>query len=159
LGFIGRNGLLITPYGSFVHIGTLLLDKEVDNYDNACEKSCSKCNRCIECCPTHAIEEAYCVNANHCIAYQTIENKKPDFQLLKKEPWIYGCDICQDVCPENRNIPTNENLVSESSLLLQLNFEQLSQLSQTEFMHYFRDSGIKRRKHSIFMEIIKNKEQ
>lgn len=159
LGFIGRNGLLITPYGSFVHIGTLLLDKEVDNYDNACEKSCSKCNRCIECCPTHAIEEAYCVNANHCIAYQTIENKKPDFQLLKKEPWIYGCDICQDVCPENRNIPTNENLVSESSLLLQLNFEQLSQLSQTEFKHYFRDSGIKRRKHSIFMEIIKNKEQ
>lgn len=159
LGFIGKNGLLITPYGSFVHIGTLLLDKEVDNYDKTCEKSCSNCNRCIECCPTHAIEEAHCVNANHCIAYQTIENKNPDLQILNKESWIYGCDVCQEVCPANRNIPTNEDLVSESSLLLQLTFEQLSQLSQTEFNHYFRDSGIKRRKHSIFMEIIKNKEQ
>lgn len=159
LGFIGKNSLLITPHGSFVHIGTLLLDQQADKYDNASQNSCQNCTRCIDSCPTHAIEEAHFVNANRCLSYQTIENKNPDYQLLKREPWIYGCDICQEVCPHNKNAQNNERLVSESSLLLQLDFERLSQLTETEFAHYFSQSGIKRRRYATFMEIIKNKEQ
>lgn len=157
LGHIGKNGLLITAQGSFVHIGTILIDKECDHYDQPCKNNCGTCNKCIQNCPTQAIEEAHCINASKCISYQTIENKNPDYQLLKEQTWIYGCDICQEVCPYNQKIRNNETIISETSLFLQLNMEELENLSEEDFRHYFQRSGIKRRKYKIFKEIIKNR--
>ncbi|MEK6282876.1 MAG: tRNA epoxyqueuosine(34) reductase QueG [Acidobacteriota bacterium] len=106
LGWIGKHTNLITPeYGSWVFIGELLLNIELEYDDATVEDHCGTCTLCIDACPTHAITEPYVVDSNKCVSYATIELREPEIApdvAEKLEGWLYGCDICQDVCPWNR---------------------------------------------------------
>src|SRR6185436_14293573 len=106
LGWIGKHtNLITTDYGSWVFIGELLLNLELE-YDLATvEDHCGTCTLCIDACPTQAITEPYVVDSNKCISYATIELRDPEIPsgvASSLEGWLYGCDICQDVCPWNR---------------------------------------------------------
>ncbi|MFT4645932.1 MAG: epoxyqueuosine reductase, partial [Planctomycetota bacterium] len=104
LGWIGKNSLMLTKgKGSYFFLSELIIDLELE-YDNPYTKDyCGTCTKCIDACPTDAIFEPYQVDASKCISYFTIELKEeiPQEMKGKFEDWIFGCDICQDVCPIN----------------------------------------------------------
>ena len=106
LGWLGKHSNVITPeFGSWVFIGELLLNLELDCDDDQIEDHCGTCTLCIDACPTAAITEPYVVDSNKCISYATIELRTPELPQEiedKLSGWLYGCDICQDVCPWNR---------------------------------------------------------
>lgn len=104
LGFIGKNGTLITnEYGSFVLLGVLLTDLELQYDQPQKTGTCGTCTRCIDACPTKAILKPYTINAGKCVSYLTIEHKGPIPSALKKQIQnrLFGCDTCQEVCPYN----------------------------------------------------------
>jgi epoxyqueuosine reductase len=102
LGFRGKNTNLLTSIGSFVFLGALLTSVELD-VDEPVQKGCGACRLCIDACPTNALDEAYHLAAERCIAYLTIEHRGPIDEELRPRmgEWVFGCDICQDVCPYN----------------------------------------------------------
>lgn len=149
LGFIGKNTLLIIPgKGSYFFLGELIIDMELD-YDAPVSENCGDCTRCLRSCPTNAIEKPYRLNASMCISYQTIENKgeiSPDI-LPNLRNNVYGCDICQKVCPWNRDATahnTPEFLPTDDFLSLDL--EQLLEMNEDRWRHIFRHSAVKRAK-------------
>jgi len=104
LGFIGKNTTLITPqYGSYVLLGEILTNLELE-YDQPADGTCGTCTRCIDACPTKAFAGPRELDAKRCISYLTIEHKGPIPQEFHKPManWIFGCDICQEVCPYNK---------------------------------------------------------
>lgn len=105
LGFIGKNGQLIHPlYGSRIFIAHIFTPANIEgNRRKPIPQACGTCKRCIEACPTLAIVKPFVIDSNRCIAYWTIEAKKdiPAFILKKNDGWVFGCDICTDVCPYN----------------------------------------------------------
>jgi len=110
LGFIGENTLLINKkYGSYVFIANICtsLQPPAENIKETISYKCGNCKKCIEACPTQALLHNKTLNASKCISYLTIEKKKNDLSCLsiKNINYIYGCDICQKVCPYNSNIP------------------------------------------------------
>jgi epoxyqueuosine reductase len=109
LGFVGKNTMLIRPrQGSFFFLGELLLTAEFDAYDTPHrETMCGSCMRCQMACPTDAFPQPYVLDAGRCISYHTIENKGaiPMDLRAKFGNWIYGCDVCQEVCPFQRFAP------------------------------------------------------
>ncbi len=151
IGFIGKNSLLIIPNkGSYFFLGELIIDLELD-YDKPISQNCGNCTRCIDSCPTKAIEKPYRINANRCISYQTIENKSeiaPDIvpQLNNN---VYGCDICQKVCPWNRFAkPHTTADFIPSETFLSLDMEKLSEMDEATFKCVFKKSAVKRAKFS-----------
>lgn len=110
LGWIGRNSLLITPqYGSFVHLGELVISDVVDTYDQPfTESRCGSCRACIEHCPTGAIGEERMIDARRCIACRTIERADSSDEI-DLDGWIFGCDACQLACPYNQHAPLHRN--------------------------------------------------
>lgn len=149
LGFIGKNTLLIIPgKGSYFFLGELIIDIELD-YDEPVTENCGDCTRCLRSCPTNAIEEPYRLNATRCISYQTIENKgeiAPEIVPNLRNN-VYGCDICQKVCPWNRdamshNIPE----FMPSDAFLKLDLEQIMEMDEDRWNHIFRQSAVKRAK-------------
>ncbi len=106
LGWLGKHTNVITPeYGSWVFIGELLLNLELEYDTQQIEDHCGSCTLCIDACPTGAINEPYVLDSNKCISYATIELRADEIPVGVKdnlEGWLYGCDICQDVCPWNR---------------------------------------------------------
>lgn len=151
LGFVGKNTLLIIPgKGSYFFLGELIIDIELD-YDKPISQSCGSCRRCIDGCPTGAIESVHHLNANKCISYQTIENKweiSPDIIPLLSNN-VYGCDICQKVCPWNRFAKphtTIEFIPNEEFLSLDL--DKLKTLDEETYRNIFRKSAIKRAKYT-----------
>lgn len=149
LGFIGKNTLLIIPgKGSYFFLGELIIDIELD-YDEPVTENCGDCTRCLRSCPTNAIEEPYRLNATRCISYQTIENKgeiAPEIVPNLRNN-VYGCDICQKVCPWNRdamshNIPE----FMSSDAFLKLDLEQILEMDEDRWNHIFRQSAVKRAK-------------
>jgi epoxyqueuosine reductase len=151
LGWIGKHTNLITrEYSSWVFLGELLLSIELD-YDNYIEADhCGTCTACIEACPTEAIVEPYLLDATRCISYGTIElrsDELPEPIRSNLEGWVFGCDICQDVCPWSRfSKPTAETQFEPRPGILKPNLQELINLSQEEFSARFQRSAVKRAK-------------
>ncbi len=150
LGWMGKNANLIHPKnGSFFFIAELILDLELTP-DGPIKDYCGTCTKCIDACPTEAIVEPYLVDGSKCISYLTIELKDqilPNEFKGKMENWMFGCDICQDVCPWNRfSKPHNEPRLNPKSKLLDLNHNDWSELTEMTFKELFKLSAVKRTK-------------
>jgi len=151
LGWIGKHTNVITrEMGSWVFLGELILDVEADSYDESAEDHCGTCTACIEACPTGAITEPYVVDSNRCISYATIEHRGeelPEAVAGRLEGWLYGCDICQDVCPWNRfEQPTAENRFEPRKNETSLPFNEILAMTPESYAARFRGSAIKRAK-------------
>jgi len=154
LGWIGKNCLLINPlYGSFVFIGGIILNVELI-YDKPFDKEfCGSCNKCIENCPTNALVAPRILDARKCISYLTIENKEslPEDLRNKFNGYIYGCDICQEICPWNREATnTSEPLFKANNEILKMKKEDWLKIDEKKFLQLFRNSPIKRIKFQRF---------
>jgi epoxyqueuosine reductase len=151
LGWIGKNGNLITKQqGSFFFIATLITDIEL-TYDDAFAKDyCGTCTKCIDACPTNAILDNKIIDGSRCISYFTIELKDmliPNEMKDKFEDWMFGCDICQDVCPWNRfSKPTTEIAFAPIPEILNLNTTEWESLTEESFKKIFKHSPLKRAK-------------
>ncbi len=148
LGWIGKNTNLIHPtLGSFVFIGELIINAEFDKYDTPLPDQCGTCERCLNACPTQALETAHCLNANRCISYLTIESKKdiPTGLAAKLGNRIFGCDTCQNVCPFNQDLDGNKiPEFAPSKSLFEMNFDDWKVMKEDEFEQEFADSPLKR---------------
>ncbi len=151
LGWVGKNGNLITrSHGSFFFIATLITDLPLA-YDNPYVKDyCGTCTRCIDACPTQAIQPDKVINGSQCISYYTIELKDeiiPDDYKGKFDNWMFGCDTCQDVCPWNRfSTPTEVPAFSPFAMIADLKTEDWQALSEESFKKIFKHSPLKRSK-------------
>jgi epoxyqueuosine reductase len=152
LGWIGKNGNLITKQsGSFFFIATLIVDIELD-YDDAFAKDyCGTCTKCIDSCPTEAILENKVIDGSKCISYFTIELKDhliPSEMQGKFQNWMFGCDICQDVCPWNRfSKPHKEIQFTPIPEILNLTTHEWEQMTEETFRKIFKHSPLKRTKY------------
>ena len=152
VAWLGKNGNMIQPKaGSFFFLAEWLCDLEIEP-DGPIKDYCGTCTRCIDACPTNAIEEPYSVNGSKCISYLTIElkdEKLPEKFKNHMENWIYGCDICQDVCPWNRfSVLTTESRFLPQKHLLEMNDEAWNELTEERFRDLFPKSAVKRTKFS-----------
>lgn len=149
LGFIGKNTLLILPkHGSFFFLGEIILDLTLD-YDTPITLNCGSCRKCIDACPTGAIKKPHWLNANKCISYQTIENKGDiDEEIIPNlSNNVYGCDICQKVCPWNRFAkPCVTPEFKPSDTFLSLDRKKLGEMDEENYRLLFRKSAVKRAK-------------
>ena len=152
LGWIGKNANLITrDRGSWVFLGELLLDIALD-YDRHTEPNhCGRCRRCIDACPTGAIVQDGVIDANRCIAYWTIESKQETFPESISQHlngWIFGCDICQEVCPWNVKFAkeTDEPAFQPRTININPDADRLLNLTEEAFRTHYRKSPIKRTK-------------
>ena len=152
-GWIGRNGNLINKEaGSFYFIATLIVDIDL-NYDDPYAKDyCGSCTKCIDTCPTEAIQPNKQINGSKCISYFTIELKDaliPEEMKGKFQDWMFGCDICQDICPWNRfSKPNTEAQFKPIPEILSYSKQQWASLSEEAFKNVFRDSPLKRTKYA-----------
>ncbi len=158
LGSQGKNTNLITRNGSFFFISEIILETELE-YDEATNKDyCGRCTRCIDACPTGALFEPYKIDARKCISYLTIENKGeiPEEFKGKFKNRVFGCDICQDVCPYNKKpVITNEARFFASEELLQMQPNDWHKLDRLKFNKLFKKSPVKRSKYEGFMRNLK----
>ncbi|MDX2189597.1 MAG: tRNA epoxyqueuosine(34) reductase QueG [Bacteroidota bacterium] len=148
LGWIGKHTNLINRnIGSFFFIAEILVDLELTP-DGPIDDYCGTCTKCVDACPTDALSN-YEIDANKCISYLTIELKEaiPDQFKYKMDNWIFGCDICQDVCPWNRfSKPTQELQFQPISLLLKFTKNDWEEITEQTFKELFAKSAIKRTK-------------
>jgi epoxyqueuosine reductase len=153
LGWIGKNSNLITQkVGSFYFIAELIIDLDLE-YDTSTTDHCGTCTACIDSCPTQAIVAPYVVDGSKCISYYTIELKDnlPQEMKGKFEDWIFGCDVCQDVCPWNRfSKPHSEPLFNPNSELLSYTKKDWEEITEDTFKQVFKNSAIKRTKFEGF---------
>ncbi len=151
IGWIGKNGNLINKEsGSFFFIATLIVDISLD-YDNAMVKDyCGSCTKCIDECPTEAILPDKVIDGSKCISYFTIELKDtliPDAMKGKFKNWMFGCDVCQDVCPWNRfSKATTETNFTPIPEILNLSNKNWTELTEESFKSIFKNSPLKRAK-------------
>jgi epoxyqueuosine reductase len=150
LGWIGKHSNLITKeLGSWVFLGEILLNLELE-YDEPMADHCGSCTACIEACPTDAIVEPYVVDSNKCISYATIELRSealPENISANLNGWIYGCDICQDVCPWNRfETPTDEERFAPRLGETSINPDVVELFTPETYAERFRRSAMKRTK-------------
>jgi len=153
LGWIGKNGNLITKEaGSFFFIATLIIDVELLYDDPFAKDFCGSCNRCVEACPTEAIMPDKTVNGSQCISYFTIELKDeviPAETKGKFQDWMFGCDVCQDVCPWNRfSKPHSDHRFTPIPEVLNFTTRDWEGLTEEVFKKIFKDSPLSRSKYS-----------
>ncbi len=151
LGWVGKNGNLINKQsGSFFFIATLIVDVALLYDDPFAKDFCGSCTRCIDACPTNAIEEGKVVNGSKCISYFTIELKDeliPQEMKGKFDNWLFGCDVCQDVCPWNRfKKPHNEPGFTPIAEVLNFGKKDWEELSEEAFKNIFKNSPLSRTK-------------
>ncbi|UCG28176.1 MAG: tRNA epoxyqueuosine(34) reductase QueG [Bacteroidales bacterium] len=151
LGWIGKNSNLISrKFGSFVFIGELVVDM-ILRYDHTVKDLCGDCTRCIEACPTGAIVTEKVIDARRCISYITIEHRGeiPSRMKGKMNNWIFGCDVCQDVCPWNRKrIPHGEPDFKPHPELLQMTGKEWFALDEKRFIDLFSGTPVMRAKYA-----------
>ena len=149
LGWIGKNSNLLTQQvGSFYFIAELIVDLDLE-YDYATTDHCGTCTACIDACPTEAIVSPYVVDGSKCISYFTIELKEniPQEMKGKMDDWIFGCDVCQDVCPWNKfSKPHSEPLFSPYPELLSYTKKDWEEITEDTFKKVFKNSAVKRTK-------------
>ncbi|MDO5656353.1 MAG: tRNA epoxyqueuosine(34) reductase QueG [Flavobacteriaceae bacterium] len=157
IGWIGKNSLVLTKKrGSFYFLAEIISDLELE-YDAAVTDHCGSCSACIDACPTQAIEAPQVVNASKCISYATIELRSeiPEFFRNKMEDWMFGCDICQDVCPWNRfSEPHFQEKFNPDKNILNFSKNEWNELSQELFNEIFKKSAVKRTKYTGLMRNI-----
>lgn len=151
LGWLGKHTNVITQeYGSWVFIGELLLNLELEYDHERVEDHCGTCTLCIDACPTDAITEPYVVDSNKCISYATIELRAPELPPeieTNLEGWMYGCDICQDVCPWNRfEQVTDEPRFAPREGNVNAELRDIVDLTHDAYVERFRGSAMKRAK-------------
>lgn len=149
LGWIGKHSNLLTQQvGSFYFIAELIIDLELE-YDTPTTDHCGTCTKCIDACPTQAITEPYVVDGSKCISYFTIELKEnipTDFKG-QFDDWVFGCDICQDVCPWNRFSKSHsEPLFNPHPELLSMTKNDWEEITEETFRKVFKNSAVKRTK-------------
>ena len=151
LGWFGKNtNILTATHGSWILLGQVITDLQLEP-DSPLKKTCGECVRCIDACPTGAITAPYVVDNARCISYQTIENRGaiPIDMRPHIGDWVFGCDICQDVCPVNKKASSPmqpiqiANAIGESG---SLNLVELLSLSEQEFLSRFQGTSIMRAK-------------
>jgi epoxyqueuosine reductase len=149
LGWIGKHSNLLTQeVGSYYFIAELIVDLDLE-YDTPVTDHCGSCTACIDACPTEAIVEPYVVDGSKCISYFTIELKEqiPDSVKGRFEDWMFGCDICQDVCPWNRfSRPNNEPLFEPHPELFSMTKTDWAEITEEVFKELFKRSAVKRTK-------------
>ena len=151
LGWIGKHSNLLTQQvGSFYFIAELIIDLDLE-YDLPTTDHCGTCTACIDACPTQAIAEPYVVDGSKCISYFTIELKEniPTEFKGQFDDWMFGCDVCQDVCPWNRFSKShNEPLFNPNPELLSMTKKDWEEITEEVFKKIFKDSAVKRTKFS-----------
>jgi len=150
LGWIGKNTNLISKkVGSFFFLAELIIDLELDYDITPTADHCGTCTACIDACPTEAIVAPYVVDGSRCISYLTIELKNeipPEFKG-KMDNWMFGCDVCQDVCPWNKfSVLHSEPAFKPKPLLLELNKKDWEEVTEDVFQKVFKNSAVKRTK-------------
>jgi len=147
LGWIGKSSILISKeFGSFIFIGELIIDLELE-YDQPIKDFCGTCTRCIDDCPTNAIVKPYIVDGSKCISFFTIElkGKIPPEMKGKFNNWIFGCDICQNVCPWNKNaVPHNESSFDPPVELINMTKDEWYEITEDRYKKIFKNSAVKR---------------
>lgn len=144
LGWVGKNSMLLARTGSYFLIAGMALDRDLEP-DAPVTDHCGSCTRCLDVCPTDAFPEPRVLDASKCIAYFTVEHRKKPIPEEFREGhgnWIFGCDLCQDVCPWNRFAPKSS--VFESRLPLHMNLEELAALDPTSFNKRFKGTPLRR---------------
>lgn len=160
LGWVGKNGNLINKQaGSFYFIATLITDLELIYDDPFAKDFCGTCTRCIDACPTGAIQPGKVVDGSRCISYFTIELKDeliPDTMKGQFDNWAFGCDTCQDVCPWNRfSKPTTETAFTPIPEILNLSTAEWQAMTEEKFRKIFKDSPLRRTKFKRIQRNIK----
>ncbi len=152
LGWIGKNSLLITRQGSYFFIGELIVATELA-YDRPFEKNyCGGCTRCIDACPTGAIVRPHIVDARRCLSYLTIEKRGEFSGPVDLHNWVFGCDVCQDVCPWNTKARfTNIEDFTPNDYLKSLTDVDIEKLSPQQFKKAFKNTPVERTKYQGFM--------
>lgn len=149
IGWVGKNSNLITKkHGSFYFLAEIICDLDLVE-DYPVTDHCGSCTKCIDACPTHAIISDKIIDGSKCISYATIELKDqiPDFFKNKMDDWMFGCDVCQDVCPWNRfSAPTLEEKFHPNSQLKNFTKQEWKDITQEIFSSVFRKSAVKRTK-------------
>lgn len=141
LGFWGKNTLLINEkYGSYVFIGYIITDLALP-LDKPLDKTCLGCGNCIRSCPGGALADGFCFNAEACVSYITqLKTITPEQkQILSAQESVYGCDVCQDVCPHNQNIPETPISEWKKQKLCGLEKEKIAAMSKREFKRVYKD--------------------
>lgn len=151
LGWVGKHtNLIIEEYGSWVFLGELLLNFELEYADDEVADQCGSCTLCLDACPTGAIVEPYVVDSGRCISHATIESRAPEIDETvapKLEGWLYGCDICQDVCPWNQMTPaTDESRLAPRAGNVNASLAEILELTPDTYAVRFRRSAMKRAK-------------
>ena len=148
LGWLGKHSNVITPeHGSWVFIGELLLNLDLDHDNERIEDHCGTCTLCIDACPTAAITEPYVVDSNKCISYATIELRAPELPEMDLAGWLYGCDVCQDVCPWNRfEQATSETRFAPREGNVDVELDEILELTPENYAARYRGSAMKRAK-------------
>lgn len=148
LGWIGKNtNLISTEHGSFFFIGELIIDLELPVNTHTIRNHCGNCTRCLDACPTQALVEPYVLDARRCISYQTIENRDEIDPGLKGKfkNRVFGCDICQDVCPWNlKSEPNSEPAFLPDARLINLKKQEWHEMDKPLFNKLFRKSAVSR---------------
>jgi epoxyqueuosine reductase len=158
LGAVGKNTLLLTDKGSYFFIGEIYTTLSLTCDLPFTQEYCYQCNRCLKRCPVQALEKPYCLNANKCISYNTIENRDdiPVEIRTKMGKNIYGCDICQQVCPCNKEAePTKVKEFSIKKEFLQWNDADWQRMDKDSFENVFADSVLHRIGYTKLMQTIK----
>ncbi|MBS1518528.1 MAG: tRNA epoxyqueuosine(34) reductase QueG [Bacteroidetes bacterium] len=149
IGWMGKHTNVInSDFGSYFFIASILINRELE-YDNAAAELCGSCSLCIRSCPTEALYDDYKLDANLCISYQTIENRGEIPGSIRSEGWIFGCDICQEVCPFTRNkFFTEDENFYPSELHFNKTYDELLKINEEEFNNMFNGTPVKRTKYS-----------
>jgi epoxyqueuosine reductase len=150
IGWQGKNGMIINQhYGSYFFIGIIISTLELEE-DSQHKNLCGKCTKCLDACPTKAIVQPKVVDSNKCLSYWTIESKAdsfPDEIRMNQNNWVFGCDICQEVCPWNRfAIKTQDSEFYPRNAETTLEKVQIEKMTDEEFSVRFKNSPVKRAK-------------